>query len=190
MTRHGIQAALHYLDDYIFFGTPDTSECAEALKLALQLCEQLGVPVSKLKAEGPATILAFLVIVLDTVAMELRLPEERQISNTAVENQAVLHQEGIIITHRSAPTCLPGSAPWQNLPQTYDHLIYMYISKGATSSRASKCCIQINLQISYSLDDPFAGVALPQLDLVMWGIKRAEAEKGVKERAVTFRPYP
>ena len=77
MTRHGIQAALHYLDDYIFFGTPDTSECAEALKLALQLCEQLGVPVSKLKVEGPATILAFLRILLDTVAMELRLPEEK-----------------------------------------------------------------------------------------------------------------
>ena len=37
MTQHGIQAALHYLDDYIFLGNPETSECAEALKLALQL---------------------------------------------------------------------------------------------------------------------------------------------------------
>jgi hypothetical protein len=39
-----------------------------------------------------------------------------------------------------------------------------------------------NLQISYGLDDPFAGTALPQLDLVMRGIKRAEAEKGVSKR--------
>ena len=77
MTQHGIQAALHYLDDYIFLGNPETSECAEALKLALQLCEQLGVPVSKLKVEGPATILTFLGILLDTVAIELRLPEDK-----------------------------------------------------------------------------------------------------------------
>ena len=77
MTQHGIQAALHYLDDYIFLGNPETSECAEALKLALQLCEHLGVPVSKLKVEGPATILTFLGILLDTVAMELRLPEDK-----------------------------------------------------------------------------------------------------------------
>ena len=77
MTQHGIHAALHYLDDYIFMGNPETSECADALKLALQLCEQLRVPVSKSKVEGPATILTFLGISLDTVAMELRLPEEK-----------------------------------------------------------------------------------------------------------------
>ena len=34
MIQHGIQAAL---DDYIFIGNPETSECADALKLALQL---------------------------------------------------------------------------------------------------------------------------------------------------------
>lgn len=39
-----------------------------------------------------------------------------------------------------------------------------------------------NLQITYGLDDPFAGVAMPQLDLVMRGIKRSEAEKGVTKR--------
>ena len=39
-----------------------------------------------------------------------------------------------------------------------------------------------NLQISYGLGDPFAGVAWPQLDLVMRGVKRAEAEKGVTAR--------
>ena len=77
MTHHDIHSALHYLDDYIFIGNPETSECADALKLALLLCEQLGVPVSKLKVEGPATILTFLGILLDTVAMELRLPEEK-----------------------------------------------------------------------------------------------------------------
>lgn len=77
MSRHGIKAVLHYLDDYIFFGSPETQECAEALKIALQLCQRLGVPVSKLKVEGPTTTLAFLGILLDTVTMELRLPVEK-----------------------------------------------------------------------------------------------------------------
>ena len=77
MSHHSIQAALHYLDDYIFFGPSGTPECAEALKMALQLCERLGVPVSKLKIEGPATVLSFLGILLDTVALELRLPDDK-----------------------------------------------------------------------------------------------------------------
>lgn len=75
--QHNIQAALHYLDDYIFFGSPDTLECADALERALQLCGQLGVPISKSKVEGPATVLTFLGISLDTETMELRLPEEK-----------------------------------------------------------------------------------------------------------------
>ena len=35
MTQHGIHAALHYLDDYIFMDNTETSECADALKLAV-----------------------------------------------------------------------------------------------------------------------------------------------------------
>ena len=70
MTHYGIQAALHYLDEYMFIGNPNTSECADALKLALQICEQLGISNSKVKVEGPATILTFL-------GMELRQPEEK-----------------------------------------------------------------------------------------------------------------
>ena len=38
------------------------------------------------------------------------------------------------------------------------------------------------LQISQGLKDPFAGEAMPQLDQVMRGIKRVEAEKGVTKR--------
>ena len=39
-----------------------------------------------------------------------------------------------------------------------------------------------NLQITYGYEDPFAGTAMPQLDLVMRGIKRVEAEKGISKR--------
>lgn len=77
MGNNGIKKALHYLDDYLFFGRPRSSECAEALSCALSLCEKLGVPTSKEKIEGPSTALSFLGILLDAEAGEIQLPEEK-----------------------------------------------------------------------------------------------------------------
>ena len=51
MINQGIRAVLHYLDDYLFLGDPGTSECADALQLALRLCERLGVTVAEEKVE-------------------------------------------------------------------------------------------------------------------------------------------
>ena len=77
MGHQGVRSAIHYLDDYLFFGNPNSGEYAETLQLALQLCECLGVPVALNKLEGPTTLITFLGILLDTVAMELRLPQEK-----------------------------------------------------------------------------------------------------------------
>ena len=79
MIDQGIRAALHYLHDYLFVGDSGMSECADALQLALRLCERLGVPVGDEKVEGPLTSLIFLGILLDTEARELRLPQEKLI---------------------------------------------------------------------------------------------------------------
>ena len=75
MGHNGIEWAIHYLDDYLFLGGPSSQQYDDALRLAQSLCEILGVPVSREKVEGPATILTFLGILLDTMAMELRLPQ-------------------------------------------------------------------------------------------------------------------
>ena len=77
MCKHGVDAAIHYLDDYLMVGDPHSRECAQALQYTLALCEQLGVPVSKAKVEGPSTVLTFLGILLDTIKLELRLPQEK-----------------------------------------------------------------------------------------------------------------
>ena len=73
MGRNGIEHALHYLDDYFFFGAPGLEHCKQAVHLALSTCEHLGVPVAK----GLATTLPFLGILLETQMMELRLPDEK-----------------------------------------------------------------------------------------------------------------
>ena len=77
MAANGVASALHYLDDYLFFGPPGTPDCKGALQLALSLCQRLGVPVSEKKLESPATSLVFLGMELDTVALELRLPGDK-----------------------------------------------------------------------------------------------------------------
>ena len=77
MGNNCMKKALHYLDDYLFFGMPHSSECADALGCAPSLCEKLGVPTSKEKIEGPSTALSFLGILLDPEAGQIRLPEEK-----------------------------------------------------------------------------------------------------------------
>ena len=38
MEHNGVRELLHYLDDFLIFGVPDSLECQQALEKALQLC--------------------------------------------------------------------------------------------------------------------------------------------------------
>ena len=61
----------------MFFGSPGSGEASSALRLALGLLADLGIPVSLPKLEGPSTTVTFLGIVIDSERMELRLPLEK-----------------------------------------------------------------------------------------------------------------
>jgi hypothetical protein len=71
-----LSSQFNYLDDFLFGGSPNSDTC-RSLELALQTCDQLGFPVMSEKVFGPSTMLEFLVFVIDTMAMEIRLPEEK-----------------------------------------------------------------------------------------------------------------
>lgn len=73
----GIEHQIHYLDDFLFIGAPNTDEGARALAIALRILEYLGVPVAVHKTEGPSTAVIFLGILIDTEAFMLRLPAEK-----------------------------------------------------------------------------------------------------------------
>ena len=77
MCQEGVQSAIHYLDDFLFVGAPESDECKVAFGVAQGICQWLGTPLALEKREGPARILPFLGIVLDTEKLELRLPEEK-----------------------------------------------------------------------------------------------------------------
>ena len=48
----GIHNLIHYLDDFLFMGTPDSEEGAHILALALRIFQILGFPVAPHKTEG------------------------------------------------------------------------------------------------------------------------------------------
>lgn len=72
----GINNQIHYLDDFLFMGAPDTEEGAQALAIAQEVLQHLGVPVAAHKTEGPSTLVAFLGILIDSERFELRFPTE------------------------------------------------------------------------------------------------------------------
>lgn len=73
----GIRHQLHYLDDFLLLGAPNTDEAAQALAMALRIFEYLGIPVAVHKTEGPSICITFLGILINTVSFELRLPADK-----------------------------------------------------------------------------------------------------------------
>ena len=73
----GVTYQLHYLDDFLFLGAPNSQQGREFLTTALQMLTRLGIPVAVHKTEGPTTALVFLGILVDSYNFELRLPADK-----------------------------------------------------------------------------------------------------------------
>ena len=73
----GIRCLLHYLDDFLLFGAPGTTEATQALQIALTTFNDLHIPVATQKTEGPSPSVTFLGILIDTNAVQLRLPTDK-----------------------------------------------------------------------------------------------------------------
>ena len=52
---HNVSALLHYLDDFISAGPPDTNQCVENLATSIAVCCSLGLPLHPDKCIGPST---------------------------------------------------------------------------------------------------------------------------------------
>ena len=73
----GVRHLIHYLDDFLLMGSPNSREGVEALTTAMRILKFLGIPVAIQKTEGPSCCVIFLGILIDTKALELRLPAEK-----------------------------------------------------------------------------------------------------------------
>ena len=77
MDRLAAESILHYLDDFIMIGPPDSEDCAGYMQKFNEICSKLGAPVAEEKTVGPVTCLTFLGIEVDLEQLELYLPEEK-----------------------------------------------------------------------------------------------------------------
>ncbi|KAM4807939.1 LOW QUALITY PROTEIN: uncharacterized protein WCC33_001415 [Rhinophrynus dorsalis] len=86
----------HYLDDFLFIGSPEGGECQELLDTAARVFEELGVPVAQEKTVGPSTCLTFLGIEIDSVAQVVRLPKDK-VERTKVQVAWARQQEKVTL---------------------------------------------------------------------------------------------
>ena len=67
---------IHYLDDYFLAGR-SKSECERDMWVVRALCKFLGVPLAPDKVVGPAQVMVYLGIEIDTVLGVVRLPADK-----------------------------------------------------------------------------------------------------------------
>ena len=66
-----------YLDDFLILGPPQSDLCRQHLQTSLGLCKRLGIPIATHKLEGPAPVLSFVGIKIDSVSGTLSQPAEK-----------------------------------------------------------------------------------------------------------------
>ena len=78
IARHrGVAHLVCYLDDFLTFGTPDSSQCLGKSTL-LDICNIVNAPVNPEKVVGPSIIMEFFGIWLDSQAMRAGITESRR----------------------------------------------------------------------------------------------------------------
>ena len=68
---------VHYLDDFISVGPPNSLQCAHNLDTALNVCRRLGLPLHPTKCVRPTTCMVDLGTELDSVNQIACLPAEK-----------------------------------------------------------------------------------------------------------------
>lgn len=76
-SNYGIADILHYLDDFVLAGPPNSNSCTNKLAIATSVTANLGLPLHPDKCVGPTTCLVVLGIEIDTLAEILRLPADK-----------------------------------------------------------------------------------------------------------------
>ena len=76
MEERGVTWVKHYVDDFITVGET-LEECTRNVTVMHETCDEADMPIELEKNEGPATVITFLGLQLDTDKMEIRLPLEK-----------------------------------------------------------------------------------------------------------------
>lgn len=75
--RYEVPYISHILDDFIFFGPPDSPICQESLQKFISLSDHVGIPIKQEKTVKPSQVVTLHGIEVDTSIMQMRLPEDK-----------------------------------------------------------------------------------------------------------------
>ena len=75
--KEGISSCLHYIDDILIVGAPQSRQCSQNLSALMSTCARLGVRLASEKIEAPTTTLTFLGIEFDMEQMSMHLPQDK-----------------------------------------------------------------------------------------------------------------
>ena len=67
----------YYLDDFFTAGPRDSDHCFENMNIIIEVFKQLGVPLAPEKIVDPTTGIVYLGITIDSIRMQIRLPEDK-----------------------------------------------------------------------------------------------------------------
>lgn len=100
-------------------------ESDDYLQIIKATCAHLGLPLKWEKVEGPCTEIVFLGIILDTIRMELRLPQEKvhQLTNLnadRVVQEEELQEKRVAVPNRETCPCVQDSSSGSDIPLVHD----------------------------------------------------------------------
>ena len=75
--RTGSEDIDHYLDDFFFAGQAQSDSCKTLMGEFLVMCRELGVLIAQEKTEGHSTCLVFLGYLLDTLKLQIQIPDDK-----------------------------------------------------------------------------------------------------------------
>lgn len=92
-------------------------ETQKTLEDILKTFKELGIPVAPKKVEGQSTCIKYLGLIVDTLTMQVRIPDE---TLAEIKNQVEAFYkykeekkvEEVVIVDRQAQFCMQGSRAW------------------------------------------------------------------------------
>ena len=81
--NYGIEHILHLLDDFLTVDAP-SADADRTMALLTHIFKILGIPTAPHKTIGPEQSLEYLGVILDTILMQARLPEEKVLRITSL----------------------------------------------------------------------------------------------------------
>ena len=137
-----ISFVCHILDDFLIMEPPSQlpphySTCQQSLTAMMLTFKNLNIPVAPGKTQGPVTVLEFMGIILDSVRMEARLPDDkierlRAVFNTFQKRRSCTLKElqSLIGTLNFACKVIPPGRPYlqrmieltRNIRQPHHHI--------------------------------------------------------------------